>query len=634
MLFKKKKESIRRDIHGRPIIEDDKKNKKKKDETITENRTISNIVAPMGITFNRNSIKIGDNLARAYGIIRYPQYADYAWLRRLTNIHGTVATIQFTPLDTVSVLKNLNNSIRNYRIDAMDQKDPLQRQRAEQSVTNAEEAMRRIDQNGEIVGAMSMVIIPLAENDRDFEKLCRLTENSAMIANCKARKMANEQKESIQFAWPTYTERNNINKQLERLMPISSLVGGFPFAASGFNDRSGFYRGHDGLGGAVYVDSWIRREDRSNSNYIIAGDSGQGKSATIKSMAIMEYVLGASIFFIDPEGEYRELTDNLGGEWLNASGGNGKVINPLQILKLPKEDDEDALAEGDNYSNDLERHLKTLEVFIKLYLKDITQQQMALLKMVIEQVYKQFRIDWDTDVAQLKNTDFPTFKDVYSYLLKAEENAENKGQRDFAKEYHHLSMLLRDIAIGSDSFLWGNPTTLELNKKMVCIDTSGLNASPDNIKSAQYFLLQNYVWQKATRSNQEKSIIVYDEAHMIIDKQVPQPMKTLSQQERRARKYEAAIWVASQQINDFIDPEIKFYGQAILDQPTYKIILGMSGQGLIDLSNLYHLKDTEKDLVEQKTRGRGLFMIGSKRIDLSIKIDEFKLKYFNQSGGR
>ena len=97
MLFKKKKENIRRDIHGRPIIEDDKKNKKKKDETITENRTISNIVAPMGITFNRNSIKIGDNLARAYGIIRYPQYADYAWLRRLTNIHGTVATIQFTP---------------------------------------------------------------------------------------------------------------------------------------------------------------------------------------------------------------------------------------------------------------------------------------------------------------------------------------------------------------------------------------------------------------------------------------------------------------------------------------------------------------------------------------------------------
>ena len=100
------------------------------------------------------------------------------------------------------------------------------------------------------------------------------------------------------FVLPTYTEENNVHRQTGRMMPISSFVGGFPFASSGFNDHSGFYRGHDGLGGTVYLNSWYRGRDRTNSNYVIAGNAGMGKSATIKAMAIMERALGASIFLL------------------------------------------------------------------------------------------------------------------------------------------------------------------------------------------------------------------------------------------------------------------------------------------------------------------------------------------------
>ena len=133
---------------------------------------------------------------------------------------------------------------------------------------------------------------------------------------------------------------------------------------------------------------------------------------------------------------------------------------------------------------------------------------------------------------------------------------------------------------------------------------------------------------------QQRVIVVYDEAHMVIDKDVPQPMKNLSQQERRARKYEAAVWVASQQGNDFVDPNIKNHGQAILDQPTYKLILGMNGQGLADIAALYNLKEAEKELLESKQQGRALFMVGSRMIDLDIIVPEYKKKYFGTKGGR
>lgn len=639
-MFRRKQKEIKKDIHGRPIIEE-KKEKKKSKAVIPENQELKSIIAPVGITFNRINAVIGDNLARCYGVIRYPQFAEYGWLRRLTNIHGTVAAIHFTPLDTDEVLKSLNNNIRNYRMDANDgKKDELERQRAEQSIRNAEEAMRRIDQNGEVVGRMCFVLMPLAENEKSFDKICKNVENASSIANCKCRKLASEQKEGVKFVLPTYTEENNVHRQTGRMMPISSFVGGFPFASSGFNDHSGFYRGHDGLGGTVYLNSWYRGRDRTNSNYVIAGNAGMGKSATIKAMAIMERALGASIFFVDPEGEYKDLTLNLNGEWLNASGGNGKVINPLQVIgntKYLSKDDEGGDEDDDDsetITNDLENHMKLLEVFLSLYLKEITQYQMALLKQEIEELYRKFNITWDTDVSKLKNTDFPLFKDLHQHLIDKSREAEDRDNMGLSKEYADLALLLRDISIGSDSFLWGSYTTPEINADVVCVDTFGLNSRPDNIKSAQYFLLQNLAWQRATRSNKERSIIVYEEAHMIIDKDVPQPMKTLSQQERRARKYEAAIWVASQQVNDFVDPAIKQYGSAILNQPTYKLILGMDGQDLVDVARLYRLKEAERELIEQKTRGRALFMIGSRRLDLSIKIDDFKLNYFGDKGGR
>ena len=124
-MFRRKQKDIKKDIHGRPIIEE-KKEKKKSKAVIPENQELKSIIAPIGITFNRINAVIGDNLARCYGVIRYPQFAEYGWLRRLTNIHGTVAAIHFTPLNTDEVLKSLKNNIRNYRMDANDgKKDEL-----------------------------------------------------------------------------------------------------------------------------------------------------------------------------------------------------------------------------------------------------------------------------------------------------------------------------------------------------------------------------------------------------------------------------------------------------------------------------------------------------------------------------
>lgn len=636
MKWLNKKKKIKTDIHGRPIMESDQNRKKikRKQDTVPENKTIANIIAPMKIQFLRNYAIIGDNLSRCFGLTRYPQHTEHGWLRKLTNIHGTVATIHYSPLEKGEAIKIMSANIKNHRsVYGQGRQNPASEIQSDQTVENAEEALKRIIKREEKVGSMSMVIMPLVESDAEFKKISENVKTQAKQISAMARNMSPLQKEGTQFVWPTYvtnTDKNIVHRQTARLMPLEAFFGGFPFAASGLNDKAGYYLGNDSLGGPVTVDFWKRGESRTNSNRLFCGESGQGKSADMKNCILMEYMLGNKIFILDPQGEYKELALNLDGEWINASGANGKVLNPLEVLRLPKDENE-----GDeDQLTDLQEHMKVLEVFLKLYLEDITFVQLSLLKEAIEEVYRSFGITWDSDLSKLKSTDYPVFKDIYDYLLNKAEASRKNGDEKRFDDYRDLSLILRDISIGSDSFLWGRHSTLKINADVVSIDTSGLNSSPNNVKSAQYFLLQKYIWQRATRSNKERCNIIYDEAHMIINKRVPQAMVTLSEDMRLARKFEASIWVASHQVNDFIDPEIKLHGAVILDIPTYKFLHGMDGNGLRDVSMLFNLKSSEREVLEKKVRGRALFFCGNERYDLRIKIDDYKFKYFGEAGGR
>lgn len=157
------------------------------------------------------------------------------------------------------------------------------------------------------------------------------------------------------------------------------------------------------MGGLVIIDPWKRGNDRTNSNWVIMGVAGVGKSTAIKHILLNEYMSGTKIILVDPEREYKFLTAELGGDWINA-GGSGVRSNPLQIRPVPQdeEDSNDPLfADEGKGMGAMALHFKTFEIFIQLYLPDITEIQMALLKQTLEELYNRFGIDWDTDVTEI-----------------------------------------------------------------------------------------------------------------------------------------------------------------------------------------------------------------------------------------
>ncbi len=595
------------------------------------NPALLNIVTPMGLEFKRTQINIGEFTSKIYGVIKYPPTVDGGWLSKVSNTPGTIISQTFIPADNTLLVESISKNIMQNRSIVESTRDPLTQKRAERGVEDGERILTQIDQNGETVGHMTNLVMPIDNDNKRFEKLCRRIEGLYSSIRCKIRPLPNLQKEAFKMLSPYHVPQQQIIEVTQRIVPLSTFIGGFPFASSGYNDGEGMWFAMDAHGGMIVLDLWKRGGDRTNSNIVILGHSGQGKSTTIKNIILSEYMMGTKIIVADPEREYKDLCHNLNGDWINCGGGTGGRINPLQVKAAPTDDDDEQdklyIDEG-NGMGDLALHMKTLDIFFNLYLPTLTDIQKALLKDCLIELYTTFEIIWDTDVSKLTSEDFPTFTHLYELINKKAKMNKNKI------EYEILSALLRDIAVGSDSFLWNGTTTLKANSKVICLDTHDLQNTEDKIKRTQYFNILGWAWEQMSRDRTEKVLLIADEAYLMIDPNVPQSLVFLRNVAKRARKYESGIAIISHSLVDFLDPSVRMYGQPLLDMPSYKIIMGCDGRDLEDIIALYHLTDSEQELVYSKRRGHALCMIGSKRLHIWFLVPEYKMALIGRGGGR
>lgn len=608
--------------------------RKQENEVIPINNALLNIITPMGLEIKRNSLVIGENTGKVYGIVKYPQKVDYGWLSKITNIPSTIVSISFTPIDNGSFIESLSRSVIQNRGAAESAKDPLAQKRAERAALDGEKIMVQIDQNGETVGLLGITIMPISKNEETFNKVCRKTESTCAMSKCKPRTLANLQEQAFKTLSPFYTNDENIEQIVSRIIPLSTFVGGFPFSSSGYNDGTGYYFGRDTSGGLIVLDTWKRGNDRTNTNMVIMGVAGVGKSTAVKHIALAEYMKGTKIIFVDPEREYKELCEALEGDWINAGGGSNGRINPLQIRPTPIDDDDDVYKDEGFGMGDMAIYIKNLEIFFSLYLPSLTDRERAILKDCIIELYNNFNITWDTDITKLKNEDFPVFSDLYELVNKKAKAKEKTRKESEQNIFDDLALLLKDIAMGSDSFLWNGHSSIKTNTRCVCLDTHDLQNTSDNIKRTQYFNILTWCWQEMSKDRNERVLLICDEAYLMIDPSVPQSLVFLRNVEKRARKYEAGVVIISHSVVDFLDPQIKMYGQALLDIPCFKIIMGTDGRNLNETKELYNLTDAEEELLASKKRGNALVMIGSKRLHVVFEIPEYKFQYMGKAGGR
>lgn len=624
-------------------IKEKKKSKTIKNYAKEVNQNILNMITPSGVDFDRSHLNVSENIGTVLCISRYPAEAGFGWLTTVCNLESTQTKIEFRYTAPDRLSKQLNKRLSELK-EAMElSKEESEKQSLNNAIENLKELVNRIVVKGEPVGYVNILLYITADNREELLSRLKRVQSALSIVECGTRTLLFKQDLAFAtlapYGLPNYEKISNVG---ERPMPISTFFGGFPNASSGLNDVSGYYLGKTKEQRLVILDQWVRSKDRTNSNWIFTGVPGVGKSTAVKDILAKEYFYGTKVIIFDPEKEYVDLchSEYINGDVIDCVSGESGRINPLQVRvtgKITKDDLEsgEILEEyyGEHIGSDLALYLQQLRLFFALYFgkKEYTSDIATILEITLIKLYEDFGITWDTDISKLKNEDFPIMEDLYKLSVSLAKEETNPVYKDLRTA---LSLKLYSAGKGADQFIWNGYTTLNPKSNFIDLNVSNLLDSDENVKKAQFYNLMMWSWHEMSANRQEKCLFAVDEGYLFVDDEYPDMMKFLRNISKRARKYEGGLLFITHSVVDILDPAVKRYGQAIIDNACYKFLMGTDGKNLRETQELFNLSDKELAVLSSKERGRGVFMCGSMRMNLSIDLSDDMLEMLGKGGGR
>lgn len=578
------------------------------------NYDLIDLITPVGgYKFDRNKIYVGDRYVKVYTIIHYPSNIELGWLGKLVNEAGEIFSINIEPTDNAELLEGLDRRIRDATALAKLAKNESSKQLKEQEIKEASEIISRILQNNEVVSYLSIYILVSDENENNLAKKCKEIEKEVIKQKLKIRPLTNFLlKEGYKSVAPYFTIQEDLSSYFRRNILTSTFIGGFLFNKNTFIDKQGYYLGINEKGGIVIFNLWQKDSDRTNSNMVIVGSSGSGKSVAVKHIAYNE-IPNSKILIIDPENEYSYLCRNLGGKIINCNGGEkGGILNPLQI-RIDREEN----------TNSLALHFQFLRTFFSILYPSLQDIEFSALELLLEELYEKFNITKNTDISKLKNTDFPKLEDLYFFI-------EEKNKRNRNETFEKILSLIRPICVGQSADIWNGYTNIDIDTDMTVFNTSSMHKFQEQYKRAQYYNIMSYCWDFLSRDVNERTILIADECHMLVDPNIPQTLEYLKNISKRARKYNASIIVITQSIEDFLNEKIRLYGQSLFTNSTYKLFFKLDGQDLKDVQETFKLTDKETQLIYNAKVAEALFTAGIRKIFINMQIDKIEKELIDE----
>lgn len=537
------------------------------------------------------------------------------WMAKLTENTGAIFSINIEPTDNTELIENLDARVRDASSLSKIAKNESVKQMREAEVKEASDIISRMINNNEVVSYLTIYICVSAQEEKDLLSKCSEVEREVQKLKLKIRPITNYLLTSgFKAVAPFFTIQEDLTEYFKRNILTSSFTGGFLFNTNTFIDEKGFYFGINQNGGIIIFNIWHKDADRTNSNMLVVGSSGAGKSLSVKHLIYNE-LPSSKILIIDSEDEYTYLAKNLKGKIVNCGGSNtGHILNPLQI-RASKDDEEDM--------NAMAIHFQFLHTFFEILFPSLTDIEFSMLDIVLEELYTKFGITQDTNLLELENTDFPRLEDLY-YLL------EKKNDKEYKDEYVKLLSLLRPISIGQASTIWNGYTDITIDTRLTVFNTKNMQEFQVQYKRAQYYNIMSYSWEILSKNKDERDILIADECHILIDPNIPQTLEYLRNISKRARKYNSSIIVISQSLEDWLNEKIRLYGQSLLANSTYKMFFKMDGQDLRDVVKTFGLTKKEENLIYNAKKGECLLTAGTRKIFATLKIPLQELQIIDE----
>ena len=543
-------------------------------------KKIGDLLAPSAFSVSPNYIQIGGKFARTVFLATYPRYLHTSWFSPIINLDQVFdISIFVLPKNTAAVLKQLRDQLARLQSQAMEEsaqskvRDPI----LETAMEDIELLRDRLQQGTDKFFELGVYITFYADSAKELDetenKLKGLLEYQLVFAKPATFRMG----EGFNSTLPFNDDRLNVHTSLNT-EPLSSL---FPFVSFDLTSNSGILYGINTHNNSLVL---FDRFSLENANAVVFGKSGGGKSYTVKLEILRSLIFGTQIIVIDPENEYKYLSDTVGGSSIKISINSDQHINPLD-LPTPRPDE--------NPADVFKSHILDLTGFLRLLFGDLTPEETAILDEALIQTYALKDISPDSDFANAEPPLLSDFQNILNGLAGAES----------------LAIRLKKYTQGTFAGFLNRPTNVALDNQLVVF---GIRDMEDELRPIAMYLILNHIWTRIRREL-KKRILIVDEAWWLM--KYPIGAEFLFGIAKRGRKYYLGLTTISQDIPDFLGAS---QGKAILSNSSVQILMRQSTSAIDILQETFKLTDAEKYYLLEARVGFGLFFLGQSHIGIRV----------------
>jgi type IV secretory pathway VirB4 component len=558
--FKKKIEITKQELKKEPILE------------------VEDLIAPSSIVIHPGHLELEKRIAKSFFIFSYPQYLHIGWFAPIINLN-TPMNISFFihPANTETTLKQLRRKVTEIQAELAEREEKglIREPSLEAAYHNLETLRDRLTTAQERMFKLG-VYLTIYGNDlkeiKEVENTLRSILESQLIY---IKPALYQQREGFNSSLPYGLDQLLIHTPMNT-EPLSST---FPFISSDLSSNEGILYGINRHNNSLVL---FDRFSLENANSVIFAKAGAGKSYAVKLEILRSLMFGTDIIVIDPDNEYRALSEAVDGSFFNVSLATQNNINPFD-LPIPRKDEK--------LEDVLRSNIINLVALLRLMLGGLTSEEDAIIDRALTETYAAKDITPDTDPNTWQEK-IPLMEDL-EQVLEGMEGAESLVRR------------IRKFTKGTFAQFFNQPTSISMDTHLAVF---GIRDIEDELRPIAIFIVMRYIWNKV-RSELKKRILVVDEAWWLMKSE--DSASFLFSLCKRSRKYWLGVTTITQDVNDFMKSE---YGKPIITNSSLQFLMKQSSANIDLIQKTFNLTDEEKYILLEAEIGEGIFFAGQKHV--------------------
>ena len=529
------------------------------------------VLSYSGLEENSDYLVLDGVHIRTLYISGYPFVANSGWMDSLINFnHDTDISYHLHEVSALSAIPKLRRKITELESTkrSMMQSGKIVGSEITDPLESAIELRDKILRGQEKLFQMSIYVSIRAESLEELNKTTKLLE-ATLSARLFYTKVARyQQLEALQSILP----RGEDQLSQKRNLDSSSAALTFPFMSSELVQESGILYGVNKSNNSLVI---LDRFSLHNANSIVFAQSGSGKSYTTKVEILRQLMQGTKVLVIDPEPEYKRLSESVKGTYIKLSAKSKQRINPFD------------LATTFHTKADLSEHIQDLTAVIDLMAEGLDKREKAAVDKAILRVYKKAKKEQ------------PLLEDLYVEL------------KDLGK--HTLCERLDKYISGSTAEIFNSHTNIKLDNRLVIFDIKDM---PNELRPIMMLIVSNFI-QNQVKAKPEKRLLVIDEGWLLLEHE--QSARFITGLIRRARKYYLGVSLITQQADDFLKSD---YGRAIASQSALRILMRQDTTTIKGVVSEFNLSEYEQHFLLTCERGDALVIADQNHVAVKVIASE------------